>query len=139
VPFALIQSLLMLIVAFTSGMGSIKAHQRNLRSTLIYFLIAAITSTIFLTRIFQEFNHIQSLGFSWKDSGFLSAYYTLNGIFALHVMIGVIWTALCLVFVYIKGFHDVALKRLSCLKMFWQFLNIVWVFVFAIVYLLGVC
>ena len=138
-PFALIQSLLMLVVAFTSGMGSLKAHERNLRSTLTYFLVAAALSSLFLWRMLQEFQSIQLLGFSWKDSGFLSAYYSLNGIFALHVILGLIWTLLCLVFVTIKGFQDVSLKRLSCLKMFWQFLNIVWVFIFAIVYLSGVC
>lgn len=137
IPFALIQSLLMLFVAFASGMGSLKAHERNMRATLVYFLITGFISSVFLVRIFQEFGHVQSLGFSWKDSGFLSAYYSLNGIFALHVILGLIWTVLCLIFVYLKGFHDVSLKRISCLKMFWQFLNIVWIFVFAIVYLLG--
>ena len=137
-PFALNQSFLMLVVAFLSGIGSLRAHQRQLRAAYYCFFVVMSAASLFLARILQEFMHIQSFGVSWKTSGFLSAYYTLSAMMGLHVIFGLIWTVLCLGFLYAKGVNDVALKRISCLKMFWQFLNVVWIFVFAIVYLLGV-
>jgi cytochrome o ubiquinol oxidase subunit 3 len=135
--FALIQSFLFLFVAFASGLGSYYAHQKKQRATNICWGVVAVLAGLFLWRLFQEFAHVDALGYSWKTSAFLSAYYTLNGMFAIHVICGLIWTVLSVIYLFFKGFSDVTLKRISCLKMFWQFLNIIWIFLFAIVYLLG--
>jgi cytochrome o ubiquinol oxidase subunit 3 len=137
-PFATIQSVVMLLTAFTAGMSSHMAHQRKRGATLGYLAITWIYAAFVLARLLQEFIAFQSQGHGWEVSGFLSAYYSLNGMFALHLIFGLIWTGLVLFLVYQRGFNEVCLRRISCLKMFWQFLNIVWIFIYSIVYVLGV-
>ena len=135
---ATVQSIIFLIIAFTSGLASHFAHKNQKKITLICLILTFILAAIFLTRLFQEFLSITHLGYSWRLSGFLSAYYSLNGMFAFHVLFGLIWTILCLLLISKRDFNPVSLKRISCLKMFWQFLNVIWIFIYSIVYVLGV-
>jgi len=78
------------------------------------------------------------MGDSWRRSGFLSSYFTLVGTHGLHITIGLIWMAVMIGYVAKRGISDVVLKRIRMLGMFWHFLDVVWIFIFTIVYLFGV-
>ena len=73
-----------------------------------------------------------------QRSGFLSAFFTLVGTHGLHVTFGVIWIAVMLVQVQMRGLIAENRRRLMCLSMFWHFLDVVWIGVFTFVYLMGV-
>jgi len=85
-----------------------------------------------------EFNHLFSEGNTFQRSGFLSAFFTLVGTHGLHITVGLFWMALLMVFVFFKGLSYSAKRKLVSLSLFWHFLDIVWIFIFTIVYLMGV-
>ena len=71
-------------------------------------------------------------------SAFLSAFFTLVGCHGLHVTLGLLWLAVMMAQVAIKGFSATVLRRLVCFSLFWHALDIIWVAVFTVVYLMGV-
>jgi cytochrome o ubiquinol oxidase subunit 3 len=85
----------------------------------------------------HEFSHLVVAGDSWRRSGFLSAYFTLVGTHGLHITVGLIWMAIMMVRVWTQGLSDASIRRLTLLSLFWHFLDIVWIFIFTIVYLFG--
>lgn len=136
--YTLIQTLLILGAAFFSGLGGMSAHRKEKNRTLFHFSMAFLFGVGFLIMQFGEYAHYHSLGFSWNQSAFLSAFYTLLGTHTLHVFFALLWIPVLLIDVLKEGIESRAIRRLTCLRMFWQFLNIVWVFIFSMVYLLGV-
>jgi cytochrome o ubiquinol oxidase subunit 3 len=85
-----------------------------------------------------EFHKLALEGDSWRRSGFLSSFFTLVGTHGLHITAGLIWMAVMMFKVAKNGIKEGTLKRLTILSMFWHFLDIIWVFIFTIVYLIGV-
>lgn len=136
--YATIETLVMLSCAFVAGIGGAFAHRKNRGGVITSFLVAFILGAIVLGMIWHEFTHVFAMGYDWRSSAYLSAYFTLIGTFALHIIVGLLWTIVLLPPVFKMGVTSLHLKRLSCLRIFWQFLNIVWVFIFTFVYLLGV-
>lgn len=138
IPFTLVQTLLLLFTSLTSGLGGIFAHRRGKNKTIVFFLITFLLGLAFMWMEYTEFSRLINSGNSWQRSAFLSAFFTLVGTHGLHMIFGLLWIIVLIVPVFKEGITAVSVKRLTCLRMFWQFLNIVWVFIFTIVYLLGV-
>ncbi|NGX46261.1 MAG: Cytochrome bo(3) ubiquinol oxidase subunit 3 [Chlamydiae bacterium] len=136
-PFTLTETIILLTCSFTSGMGGALAHRKNKKGTIFYFLITVLLGIVFLGMEYTEFSRFIEGGNKWDKSAFLSTFFTLVGTHGLHVAIAVLWTLVLLPLVYMHGITSVVLRRMTCLKMFWQFINIVWVFIFTLVYLLG--
>ncbi len=137
-PFTLIQTMLLLLSSFTSGLGVVAAHRRHQRGTIALFGITFLFGVAFLSMQLTEFSHLIESGNSWRRSALLSAFFTLIGTHGLHMVFALLWIPVLLVPVWLDGLTPVSLKRLTCLKMFWQFLNVVWVFIFTMVYLMSV-
>jgi cytochrome o ubiquinol oxidase subunit 3 len=70
-------------------------------------------------------------------SGFLSAFFTLVGTHGAHVAAGLIALVYLVAQVMAKGLQAAVLRRLLCWSLFWHALDIVWVGVFTLVYLMG--
>lgn len=136
-PYTLVQSLLMLLCSFTSGMGCAYAYRENKKGTLLFFGITALLGMAFLGMELGEFSRLIQDGHGWQRSAFLSSFFSLIGTHGVHIFFAILWTFVLLPPVFKQGITDAVLRRLTCLKMFWQFLNIVWVFIFTLVYLLG--
>jgi cytochrome o ubiquinol oxidase subunit 3 len=135
-PFTLLQTLLLLSAAFTSGLAGTAAHRRKPKETLFLFGLTFVLGAVFLGMQLFELHRWVEGGDSWNKSGFLSAFFTLIGTHAAHLFFALLWTIFLTLPVWRHGISDVSLRRLTCLKMFWQFLNLVWVFIFSVVYLL---
>lgn len=137
-PYVLGETFLLLTSSFTSGLAMLAAHQRDKAKVLIYFAITFLLGFSFLAMELHEFRHLVLEGNSWQRSAFLSSYFTLVGTHGLHVTFGLLWMAVMLFNVSIRGISMSTLRRLSCLNMFWHFLDVIWIFIFTIVYLMGV-
>lgn len=135
-PSNLLQTVLLLGVSFSSGIAGAYAHRNEKGKTILYFIITFLLGLGFMGIEFHEFGQIIQKGHDWKDSAFLSSYFTLLGTHGVHVLIALLWTLVLLLPVFHTGITDTSLRRLTCLRMFWQFINIIWVFIFTIVYLL---
>ncbi len=136
--FTLIQTLILLVSSFTVGLAGASAHRRDKKKTIIFFLLSFLLGIAFLCLQCMEFTHLISRGNSWEKSAFLSAFFTLVGTHSVHVLFGLLWMIVLIIPVFKYGTTQVGIRRLTCLRMFWQFLNIIWIFIFTFVYLMGV-
>jgi cytochrome o ubiquinol oxidase subunit 3 len=136
-PFTLIQTLVLLTSSLTAGLAGASAHRQHKYRTIALFGITFVLGSIFMGMMFNEFSRLVSSGNGWDRNAFLSAYFTVVGTHGLHVLFGLLWTIVLIVPVWREGVSNVSIRRLTCLRMFWQFLNIIWVFIFSFVYLLG--
>jgi len=137
-PFVLTETLVLLTSSYTAGLGLLAARRRDKNQVLIWFGITFLLGLFFLTMEVTEFHKLAVEGNSWRRSGFLSAFFTLVGTHGLHITSGLIWMAVMLFKVSKNGLREGTLKRLTMLSMFWHFLDIIWIFIFTIVYLIGV-
>ena len=127
----------LLVSSFTCGLAAIAARAR--KATWFY---AAMSATFALGAAFlgleaREFAGLIERGAGPTRSAFLSAFFTLVGCHGLHVTAGLLWLLTMMAQVFAKGFRDDVLRRLLCFSLFWHALDIIWVAVFTVVYLMG--
>lgn len=137
-PYALSETLVLLASSFTCGLGLLSALKNNKNQALFWYAITFILGATFLVLELNEFSHFVSTGNSWHRSGFLSSFFTLVGTHGLHITIGLTWIATMFIKVLQNGLNRNNIRRLTMLSLFWHFLDIVWIFIFTIVYLMGV-
>lgn len=136
-PFVLTETLILLTSSFTCGLAMLATHRRDKNQVLIWFAITFLLGIFFLSMELTEFSHLAHEGNSWRRSGFLSAFFTLVGTHGLHIATGLLWMAVLLAKVVRGGLVKATVRRLTMLSLFWHFLDIVWIFIFTIVYLMG--
>ena len=136
--YVLIETLILLTSSFTCGLAILAAQRGSKNQVVAWFSATFILGTSFLAMELTEFHHLVTDGNSWRRSGFLSAYFTLVGTHGLHITIGLLWMAILLFQVMRKGLKPTTLRRLTMLSIFWHFLDLIWIFIFTIVYLMGV-
>lgn len=137
-PFVLVETMLLLTSSFTCGLGLLASRRQNMQQTILWLGITFLLGLAFLTMELSEFHHLVAEGNSWRASGFLSSFFTLVGTHGLHISVGLLWL-LVLAFQTVKrGFTEGVSRRLTLFTMFWHFLDVVWIFIFTIVYMMGV-
>jgi cytochrome o ubiquinol oxidase subunit 3 len=127
----------LLLSSFTCGLASIGARVRN--GLLYYGGMAAtfLLGAAFLALEIHEFIGLVAQGAGPTRSAFLSAFFTLVGCHGLHVTLGLLWLLTMMAQVLAKGFRADILRRVLCFSLFWHTLDIVWVALFTVVYLMG--
>jgi len=133
----LAQTLILLTASFTAGLAGTMAHRKNRLGTVGLFGLTFVLGTVFLWMMWVDLGRLVSAGQGWNTNAMMSALFTLLGTHGVHVVFALLWTLVLLVPVCVEGITLVTLRRLTCLRMFWQFINVVWVFIFSIVYLMG--
>ncbi len=136
-PYVLLETLVLLSSSFTNGLALLSAQRKQVRPTLIWLGVTFMLGATFLGLELSEFHKFVAMGDSWRRSGFLSAYYTLVGTHGAHISVGLIWMVVMALYIYKHGLGRLSLKRLRMLSLFWHFLDVVWIFIFTIVYLFG--
>jgi cytochrome o ubiquinol oxidase subunit 3 len=137
IDFATAQSFLMLFTAFFAGLGGASAHQKNKKNTLIFFGLTFFFALLFMYFEILDFKRLIDAGYSWEKNALLSAFFSVIGTHGLHMIIGMLWIVVLLIPVIKEGIQSESIRRLTCLRMFFQFLNIVWIFIYTLVYFLG--
>lgn len=137
-PYVLVETFLLLISSFTYGVAMLAAHKGKACQVKFWLFVTFLLGLAFMCMEVHEFRHLIAEGHGPDKSAFLSAFFTLVGTHGLHVTIGLIWMVIMLVQVSKFGLTGLVKRKLTCLSLFWHFLDIVWIFVFTIVYLMGV-
>lgn len=135
--FVLSETLILLTSSYTCGLSMLAAHQRSRHSSVNWLLVTMVLGLTFLGLELSEFHHLAQEGDSWRRSGFLSSYFTLVGTHGLHITVGLIWMAITAYRASKQGLNRFTQRQLSLLSLFWHFLDIIWIFIFSIVYLAG--
>lgn len=133
---ALIETFILLTSSFTCGLGLLSARMQNLKQTYVWFGVTFLLGLLFLILELKEFVELIHEGYTWQSNAFLSSFYTLVGTHGLHITVGLLWLAVVFYMLYKKGLTHKVQSILTRLSLFWHFLDVVWIFIFTIVYLL---
>ena len=136
-PFVLTETMLLLTSSFTYGLAMLSAHKSKKVGVISWLFVTFLLGAAFLGMELTEFSKMIAEGSGPDRSAFLSSFFTLVGTHGIHVLIGLMWMFALIVQVYRYGITNITFRKLTCLSLFWHFLDIVWIFVFTIVYLMG--
>ena len=126
----------LLASSYTCGLMQLAATSRRYTITYAMALLTFLLGASFLALELREFSGMIALGAGPQRSAFLSSFFTLVGCHGLHVTAGLVWLAVMMAQVSIRGLYDETVeRRLLCFSLFWHALDIVWIGVFSIVYL----
>ena len=137
-PSVLVETMILLTSSFTCGLAMLAAQRRDRTQVMVWFAVTFALGAAFLGLELTEFSRLVADGNSWQRSGFLSAFFTLVGTHGLHILVGLIWMLVMLWQVMTRGLESSTIRRLTLLSLFWHFLDLVWIFIFTLVYLMGV-
>lgn len=137
-PFVLAETVILLTSSFTAGLAIVAMHAKRKQLVLAALVATFVLGAAFLTMELSEFAHLVAEGNSWQRSGFLSAFFTLVATHGLHITIGLLWLLVVFVQVMRKGLTPSSIQRLTLFGLFWHFLDVIWIFIFTIVYMMGV-
>jgi cytochrome o ubiquinol oxidase subunit 3 len=136
-PLIAVNTSCLLISSITYGFAMLATQNRNARQTQLWLVVTALFGLGFLAIELYEFGHLIMDGEGPQRSAFLSSFFTLVGTHGLHVTFGLIWIVTMIVQVGRNGLIPANVRRLTCLSMFWHFLDVIWIGVFTFVYLMG--
>jgi cytochrome o ubiquinol oxidase subunit 3 len=133
-----VETACLLVSSYTCGMMSLAINSRRENATYFFAFLTFALGAAFLALELREFADMIARGAGPQRSAFLSAFFTLVGCHGLHVAAGLMWLLVMMVQVTVKGFAPAVERRLLCFALFWHALDIVWVWLFTVVYLMGV-
>lgn len=136
-PFVAVETALLLFSSITYGMAVIAMYKNNKSQVLSWLALTFLFGAGFVAMEIYEFAHLIHEGYGPDRSGFLSGFFALVGTHGLHVTSGLVWMALMMIHVARSGLTSNNRTRLMCLSLFWHFLDVVWICVFSVVYLMG--
>lgn len=134
-PLALAETLLLLTSSFTCGLGMIAARRADKQQVLFWFGVTFLLGLAFLGLELMEFAEFIHEGHTMQSNAFMSSFFVLVGTHGLHITSGLLWLSLILFFVVKRGLNHHLVRKLALLSLFWHFLDIVWIFIFTIVYM----
>ncbi len=132
-----VETIALLLSSFVCGLAMIAAKRANMLWTQVWLLLTGLLGFVFLVIELSEFSSMISIGAGPQRSAFLSAFFTLVGCHGAHVTAGLMWLGTMMAQIWAKGFQPHIMRRLLCFSIFWHALDIIWVAIFTIVYLIG--
>ena len=136
-PLVALNTGFLLLSSITYGFAMIKMLGNKKTGTLAWLAVTGILGLCFLAVELYEFAHLIHEGAGPQRSAFLSSFFTLVGCHGAHVTAGLLWIGTMMAQIWAKGFREHIMRRLLCLSVFWHALDIIWVAIFTIVYLIG--
>jgi len=135
---AFIETILLLFSSVACGFGLLSAVRDRRTHVLGWFAVTFTLGASFIFLELREFTEMVEAGHSWTTSAFLSSFFTLVGTHGLHVSIGLFWMLVVMFEIFYHGINMMTFRRLVMFSMFWHFLDLIWIFIFTFVYLMGV-
>lgn len=136
-PGALAETLILLTSSFTCGLAMLAVHRNKVDQAMAWFGVTLVLGLTFLGLELTEFSGLIAAGNGPQQSAFLSSFFTLVGTHGLHITVGLLWIVVAMIQMKVKGLTPFVVSKLERFSLFWHFLDIVWIFIFTIVYLMG--
>lgn len=137
-PGVIAETFILLTSSFTSGLAVLSMNEGNKKGLIGWLIVTAVLGAAFITLEVTEFVHMVHEGATIGTSAFLSAFYTLVGTHGLHVSLGLVWMTALIIQLSRRGITPVTKRKVNVISLYWHFLDVIWIFVFSIVYLMGV-
>lgn len=135
---AFIETMILLFSSVTCGFAILESLKKNRGKVLGWLIASFVLGASFVGIELSEFAEFVSEGNSWQRSAFLSSFFALVSTHGLHVSVGLLWMLVMMGQVYMQSINVNTFRRLVVFSMFWHFLDLVWIFIFTFVYLMGV-
>jgi cytochrome o ubiquinol oxidase subunit 3 len=135
---AFTETMILLLSSVTCGLGMLSALRNKKNQVIAWLAVSFLLGASFVAIELTEFTHLFQEGNSWQRSAFLSSFFALVSTHGLHVSFGLLWMVVMMVQVFRLGVTITTFRRLITFSMFWHFLDLVWIFIFTFVYLMGV-
>jgi cytochrome o ubiquinol oxidase subunit III len=132
-----IETMALLLSSFVCGLAMIAAKRGNMMWTQVWLVLTGLLGLVFIYIELHEFAGMIAEGAGPQRSAFLSSFFTLVGCHGAHVTAGLMWLGTMMAQIWTKGFKEHIMRRLLCFSVFWHALDIIWVAIFTIVYLIG--
>jgi len=132
-----IETMCLLLSSYTCGIGVLSAERGQPTLFLVFAIFTFALGAAFLFIEATEFAGMVAKGAGPSRSAFLSSFFTLVGTHGVHVASGLVALVYLVAQVLVHGLQAAVLRRLLCWSLFWHALDIVWVGVFTLVYLMG--
>jgi cytochrome o ubiquinol oxidase subunit III len=132
-----IETTCLLVSSFTCGLSAVAADARNQLLTQLALAVTGLLGLTFLLLEAHDFAGMIAQGAGPQRSAFLSSFFAVVGCHGAHVTAGLLWLGTMMAQIYFKGFRPNIMRRLLCFNLFWHVLDIIWVALFTIVYLIG--
>ena len=135
--YVAIETGILLVSSITYGFAMVSMQNQQRGRVMFWLFVTFLLGAGFMAMEINEFAHLIHEGAGPSRSAFLSSFFTLVGTHGLHVASGMVWMLVLMWQLSKKGLTPVVAKRLNCLSLFWHFLDVVWIGVFTVVYLMG--
>jgi cytochrome o ubiquinol oxidase subunit III len=135
-PFVLGETIILLTSSFTCGLAMLATHAGKKSQAIGWFVVTFLLGATFLIMEFTEFSHLIHEGHGPQANAFLSSFFALVGTHGLHIAVGLLWLGVSMFMVYYRGLTASIVNKLTRFSLFWHFLDIVWIFIFTVVYLM---
>jgi cytochrome o ubiquinol oxidase subunit 3 len=132
-----VETVALLLSSFVCGLAMIAARRANMLWTQGWLVLTGLLGLVFLSIELYEFATMIGEGAGPQRSAFLSSFFPLVGCHGAHVTAGLLWLGTMMAQIWAKGFQPHIMRRLLCFSVFWHALDIIWVAIFTIVYLIG--
>ncbi|GEC90596.1 MULTISPECIES: cytochrome o ubiquinol oxidase subunit III [Brevibacillus] len=137
-PGVIASTFILLTSSFTSGLAVLAMNKGNVKQLIAWLAVTGLLGLSFVVLEVTEFMHLMSEGATMATSGYWSAFYTLVGTHGLHVTLGLFWMTALIMQLKRRGITAVTRRKITNLSLYWHFLDVVWIFLFTVVYLMGV-
>ncbi|KXY38532.1 cytochrome B oxidoreductase [Bacillus cereus] len=137
-PLVFIMTMLLLTSSLTSVYAMYHMKNFNFKKMQLWLLVTVLLGLGFLGfEIYEFYHYIHEFKHTMRSSAFGSAFYALVGTHGLHVLFGLCWI-LTLIFRNAKrGLNLYNAPKFYVASIYWHFIDVVWVFIFTVVYLMG--
>ena len=132
------ETFILLTSSFTSGIAALQLNRRSVGGLITWEIITVILGLAFIGFEINEFTNMVQEGATVSVSAFLSAFFTLVGTHGAHVSLGIFWMIALIIQLARHGITPVTSRKISVISLYWHFLDAVWIFIFTVVYLIGV-
>lgn len=133
--YALVETVILLTSSFACGVAALALRFKKISLALWSLVFALLLGLAFLSLEINEFTQLVREGNSWQASAFLSGFFTLVATHGLHITIGLTWGGTMAYYIYKHGRTANSVRKFTLFSLFWHFLDLVWIFIFTIVYL----
>jgi len=134
----MMETIILLTSSFTCGLGTLALRNRSKGGILFWYVVTLLLGLAFIALEIMEFVHYVGEGATMQRSAFLSGFFTLVGTHGAHVSLGILWMILILIQLVQRGVTAETARRVFIVGLYWHFLDVVWIFIFTLVYLMGV-
>ncbi|MBN8233953.1 cytochrome aa3 quinol oxidase subunit III [Halobacillus kuroshimensis] len=133
----LVMTFLLLTSSFTCGLAIHQMRRGNVKGLMTWMIVTLALGFGFLGFEIYEFVHYVHEGASLTSSAYWSGFFVLAGTHGLHVTLGTGWAILLLIQIARRGLTNVTSRKFFIISLYWHFLDVIWIFIFTCVYLIG--